>query len=109
MIKLFIRTKPLVFVLEKFMSVIGRKRLLSITIRDSLFFGYPIIDMKIKRSNTVILTSFIPMNGTFFPIQTPLYYETRTYTRKFYDFTLFDKELSRLRYKYPDTVFKNER
>ncbi len=70
--------------------------------------NYPIIDMEIKRSHTEILTSFIPVGGTFFPIQTQLYYDTKTYTRKFYDFLLFDKELSRLRYKYPNTVFINK-
>jgi hypothetical protein len=86
------------------MSIIGRKRLLSITIRDSLIIGYPIIDMKIKRSEN--LTSYIPVDGIFVPINTN--YETTTYTRKFYDFFLFDKELSRLRYKYHNTVFINK-
>jgi hypothetical protein len=86
------------------MSVIGRKRLLSVTIRDSLIMGYPIIDMKIKRSQ--IDTSFIPVGIFFVHITTE--YDTTTYTRKFYDFYLFNNELSRLRYKYPNTIFINK-
>jgi hypothetical protein len=90
------------------MSIIGRKRLLSITIRNSLFFGYPIIDMKIKRSYIESLTSFIPIDSIFVPIYTNYYHETKTYTRKFYDIMLFNNELNRLRSKYPETVIIKE-